>query len=135
MALINEKLNSFQVAAMRRIHGFEGLSDEEAQWLYRAALNYAEFSTPVKVRLTMCRVRDLIPGDLIVGRVGGSIKKVTGVYTDAQTGDRGQKWRVDFVLDNPNWNREGHDFRYPDFYYLIVKDELREQRHATSLAR
>ncbi|WP_324271115.1 hypothetical protein SOP91_00195 (plasmid) [Enterobacter hormaechei] len=128
MALINEKINQFQVAAMRRIHGFEGISDEEAQWLYRAALNYAEFSTPVKVRLTMRRVRDLKPGDLIVGRVGGAIKKVIGVYPDASNrghlGHTGEmKWRVDFVLDNPNWNREGHDFRYPDFYYLIVKQE------------
>lgn len=135
MALINEKLNSFQVAAMRRIHGFERLSDEEAQWLYRAALNYAEFSTPVKVRLTMRRVRDLKPGDLIVGRVGGSIKKVIGVYPDASNrgclGHEGKmKWRVDFVLDNPNWNREGHDFRYPDFYYLIVKGEDNVESHS-----
>lgn len=123
MALINEKINSFQVAAMRRIFGYDCITEYDAQALYTAALNYAEFSTPVKVRLTMRRVRDLKPGDLIVGRVGGAIKKVTGVYTDAQTGDRGKKWRVDFVQDNPNWNREGHDFRYPDFYYLIVKGE------------
>lgn len=132
MALINEEINSFQVAAMRRIFGYDGITEHDAQALYTAALNYARFATPVKVRLTMRRVRDLKPGDLIVGRVGGSIKVVTGVYTDAQTGDRGKKWRVDFALDNPNWNREGHDFRYPDFYYLIVKQE---DFHATSLAR
>lgn len=130
MALINEKLNQFQKAAVYRCLPDIDLDDHDLEVIYSAMLNYAEFSTPVKVRLTMRRVRDLQPGDLIVGRVGGSIKKVTGVYTDAQTGDRGQKWRVDFVLDNPNWNREGHDFRYPDFYYLIVKQE---SGHATSL--
>lgn len=123
MALINETLNTFQLAAMRRLSGYEELSQFDAQMLYRAALNYAEFSTPVKVRLTMRRVSDLKVGDLIIGRVGGAIKKVTGVYPNAELGYQGSKWRIDFTLSEPNWNREGHDFRYPDFYYLIVKGE------------
>lgn len=131
MALINEKLNQFQKAAVYRCLPGVDLDDHDLEVIYSAMLNYAEFSTPVKVRLTMRRVRDLKPGDLIVGRVGGSIKKVIGVYPDASNrgylGHEGaMKWRVDFVLDNPNWNREGHDFRYPDFYYLVVKGDDHE---------
>jgi len=123
MAQINEIVNQFQVAAVRRIPGFAGMLDSNVQALYTAMLNYAEFVPRVKVVLTMRRVRDLKPGDLIVGRIGGAIKKVSGVSPDAQDGISGRKWRIDFMLDEPNWNREGHDFRYPDFYYLIVKQE------------
>lgn len=123
MALINEKLNQFQKAAVYRCLPGVDLDDHDLEVIYSAMLNYAEFSTPVKVRLTMRRVSDLKVGDLIIGRVGGAIKKVTGVYPNAELGYQGSKWRIDFTLHEPNWNREGHDFRYPDFYYLVVKGE------------
>ena len=123
MAQINEKLNQFQKAAVYRCLPGTNLDDHDLEVIYSAMLNYAEFKPSIKAMLTLRRVYDLKPGDLIVGRIGGAIKKVIGVYPEAQQGVLASKWRIDFLLDEPNWNREGHDFRYPEFYYLIVKQD------------
>lgn len=119
MQQINEKVNTFQIAAVRRLIGLPPLTDDEIQHVYRALLNYAEFGTPVKVHLVMRRVKDLKPGHLIVGRVGGAVKRVLAVE---DTAEYTEKMRIDFELSHPNFARGSHEFRHPNFYYLCIKD-------------
>lgn len=85
-----------------------------------------------KVRLVMKRLRDVKPGDLYVGRQNWTnftkVRRVIGVHESAK-----KPGKLSLVYDIESGSPYGKVRRWPDFYVIIVKDELREQRNATSL--
>lgn len=82
-----------------------------------------------KVRLVMKRLRDVKPGDLYVGRMDWQnftkVRKVIDVRPSAK-----RPGKLSLVYDIESHNNYGKVRRWPDFYVIVVKDELREQRDA-----
>lgn len=77
-----------------------------------------------KTRLVMRRLRDVKPGDIMVGRMEwttlGALRPITGVR---ESTSRPRKLRLSYALDDRFGAREGRIYRWPDFYVICVKQE------------
>lgn len=77
-----------------------------------------------KVRLVMKRLRDVKPGDVMVGRQEwqtlGSIRPITGVRPSTS---RPGKLRLSYTLPQRGGWPDGRVYRWPDFYVICVKQD------------
>lgn len=76
-----------------------------------------------KVRLVMKRLRDVKPGDIMIGKMHwttlGALRPITGVR---ESTSRPGKLRLSYHLSEQPW-KEGRIYRWPDFYVICVKQE------------
>ena len=77
-----------------------------------------------KVRLVMKRLRDVKPGDIMVGRMEwqtlGAVRRIIGVR---ESTSRPGKLRLGYELDQRGGWHEGRIYRWPDFYVICVKQD------------
>ena len=76
-----------------------------------------------KTRLVMKRLRDVKPGDIMIGKMHwttlGALRPITGVR---ESTSRPGKLRLSYHLNERPW-KEGRVYRWPDFYVICVKQD------------
>lgn len=77
----------------------------------------------LKPRLVMKRLRDVKPGDIMIGRMDwqtlGAVRPITGVR---ESTSRPGKLRLSYHPGEQPW-KEGRIYRWPDFYVICVKQD------------
>lgn len=77
----------------------------------------------LKPRLVMKRLRDVKPGDIMIGKMHwttlGALRPITGVR---ESTSRPGKLRLSYHLSEQPW-KEGRIYRWPDFYVICVKQD------------